>query len=79
MNSLAHLATGVFKGCTVPKVTGKPLATAKKAIRRANCTVGKITHASSTTVAAGDVITSKPKAKTHLDYHAKVSLVVSNG
>jgi len=77
--SLAAYATTVFKGCTVPQVAGKSLAAAKKAITHAHCTVGKISHASSTAVAAGDVISSKPKAKTHVDYHAKVSLIVSGG
>jgi beta-lactam-binding protein with PASTA domain len=79
VHSLAQNATTVFKGCTVPNVTGKSLAAAKTAIRHAHCTVGKISHASSTNVAAGGVISSKPKAKTHVDYHAKVSLVVSTG
>jgi hypothetical protein len=77
--SLAKEATTIFKGCTVPKLTGKSLGAAKSAIKHANCSVGKISHESSTTVAAGRVISSKPKAKTHLDYHAKVALVVSSG
>ena len=79
VSSLAKLATLTFKGCTVPKVTGKTLAAAKKAIVRADCSVGKITKAASTNVAAGRVISSKPKAKSHVAYKAKVALVVSKG
>ena len=77
--SLAQKATTIFRGCTVPNVTGESLAAAKATIRHAHCAVGRITHARSTTVAAGHVISSKPKAKTHVDYHAKVALVVSKG
>jgi hypothetical protein len=79
VSSLARQAATIFKGCIVPNVTGKSLAAAKKAVRHANCAVGKISHENSATVASGHVISSKPKAKTHLDYHAKVALVVSTG
>lgn len=77
--ALAKQATTVFKGCTVPDVVGKSLRAAKKAITRAHCAVGKVSRASSTAVASGHVISSKPKAKTHVDYGSKVSLVVSSG
>jgi hypothetical protein len=79
VNSLARKAAAIFKGCVVPKVTGKTLAAAKKALRHANCIVGKVTQAHSSTVAQGTVISSKPKAGTHLDYHATVNLVISEG
>ncbi|HUZ14575.1 MAG TPA: PASTA domain-containing protein [Gaiellaceae bacterium] len=79
VDSLARQAAVVFKGCTVPKVIGKSLAAAKKAIRSAHCAVGKITRAQSTTIPAGRVVFERPKAKTHVDYGTKVSLVVSKG
>jgi hypothetical protein len=79
VSSFAHEAATIYKGCTVPNVTGKSLAAAKSAIRHANCAVGKISHETSATVSAGHVISSKPKAKTHVDYHAKVALVVNTG
>lgn len=75
--SLAQLAAATFKGCTVPKVKGKTLATAKKAIAHAGCAVGKISYAKSATVAKGHVISERPKAGKHVVYGAKVSLVVS--
>lgn len=79
VTALAKQATTVFAGCTVPKLAGKTLAAAKKAIVKAHCTVGRITNAHSTTVAKGDVISSKPKAGSKVDYGAKVALVVSKG
>ena len=79
VDSLAALAVKTFKGCTVPKVTGKSLAAAKKAITKAGCTVGKVKKAYSAKVKKGRVISSKPKAGTHADYHAKIALTLSRG
>jgi hypothetical protein len=76
---LATQAAHTFTNCVVPKVTGKPLAAAKKAITHGACTVGKIRYASSTTVKKGRVISQQPKAGKKLAYHAKVSLLVSKG
>jgi beta-lactam-binding protein with PASTA domain len=39
--------------------------------------VGRISRTFSTTVPTGHVISSKPTANTHVDYRAKVSLVVT--
>jgi PASTA domain-containing protein len=79
VETLAKLATDTFRGCTVPKVVGKSLAAAKKAITHADCTVGKVTKAFSKKVNKGRVISSKPKAGKHLAYRAKVALTVSKG
>jgi hypothetical protein len=76
---LAKTAAVVVKGCTVPNVIGKGLAAAERAIKRANCTVGKITTARSSTIASGTVLVESPKAGTNIDYHAKVALIVSKG
>jgi PASTA domain-containing protein len=77
--SLATLATNTFKGCTVPKVTGKSLKKAKAAITHAGCSVGKVKKAFSKKIKKGRVISSKPKAGKHLGYQAKVALTVSKG
>ena len=77
--ALAKQATTVFKGCTVPNVVGKTLRAAKKALLHAHCAVGKISHAHSTKVAAGNVVSENPKAGSNIDYGAKVALVVSKG
>jgi hypothetical protein len=65
--------------CVVPKVKGKTLAAARKAITHAHCAVGKITRAASKKVAKGKVISQKPTPGKHLAAGAKVNLVVSKG
>ena len=67
------------KACVVPKVTGKSLTAAKRAITAHDCRVGTIKHAFSTKVKKGRVISEKPKAGTRLKHGAKVNLVVSKG
>jgi beta-lactam-binding protein with PASTA domain len=67
-----------FTNRVVPRVTGEPLAAAKRAITHGACTVGKIRYASPT-VKKGSVISQQPKAGKKLAYHAKVSLLVSKG
>jgi hypothetical protein len=78
VDTFAKLATRVFAGCTVPSVVGKKLAPAKKAITKAHCAVGKVTHVASA-APAGDVVTQSPPAGTHVDYRTKVKVKVSNG
>jgi uncharacterized delta-60 repeat protein len=65
--------------CVVPSVKRKRLAAAKRAIRRAHCSVGRITRAYSAKVKRGRVISQKPKPGTTLPHGAKVSLKVSKG
>jgi hypothetical protein len=65
--------------CIVPKLKGKKLKAAKHALKKANCSVGKITHKHSSSVKKGHVISSKPKRGKHLPHGAKVKLVVSSG
>jgi hypothetical protein len=79
VNALAKQAATIFKGCKVPNVVGKSLAAAKRAIKRAHCTVGRIRHAASGTIAAGVVMAEHPAAGTHVDYGTKVALIVSSG
>jgi hypothetical protein len=67
------------KNCVVPNVKGKTLSAAKRALRAHFCRAGKISHAFSSKVRTGRVISQKPKAKTHLRHDGKVSLVVSKG
>jgi serine/threonine-protein kinase len=63
----------------VPKVKGKTLKAAKRAIKNHACTVGTIKHATSRTVEKGHVISQKPKPGRRLKHGAKVNLVVSKG
>lgn len=63
-------------GCVVPKVTGKTLAAAKSAIRKAHCAVGKVKTVSSAKKQRGKVVSQRPGAGKKLPAGAKVSLTV---
>jgi uncharacterized delta-60 repeat protein len=65
--------------CIVPKVKGKTLKAAKRAIKRAHCSVGKVTRAYSAKVKRGRVISQKPKPGRKLAAGAKVKLTLSKG
>lgn len=65
--------------CVVPKVKGKTLAAAKQAIKAHNCSVGKITHATSRRVKKGHVVSQRPNPGTRLKHGAKIALVISKG
>jgi hypothetical protein len=66
-----------LKDCLVPKVIGKTLKKAKRAIKAHDCTVGKVKHSTSTTVEKGHVISERPKPGKHLAHGAKIRLVIS--
>ena len=63
----------------VPTVMGKTVAAARAAIARAHCITGDITKAYSRTVAAGHVISQRPRAGTRRAGGIIVDLVVSRG
>ena len=65
--------------CLVPKVKGKKLTAAKRAIRNAHCAVGKLTKAYSAKVRKGRVISQKPRSGRKLAAGAKVKLTLSKG
>jgi eukaryotic-like serine/threonine-protein kinase len=65
--------------CTVPKLVGKRVAAARRALRRSNCRVGPITRKHSAKVARRRVIASDPKAGTTHKAGTKVALTVSTG
>ncbi len=65
--------------CLVPKVTGKKLAAAKRAIGKAHCAVGKVTKVYSKRVKQGRVISQKPKPSTTRPAAWPVALRVSKG
>jgi subtilase family serine protease len=64
--------------CLVPKVKGKTLAAAKRALARAHCKVGKVTRKFSK-VRRGRVISQRPRPGTSLAAGARVNLVISKG
>jgi hypothetical protein len=65
--------------CVVPKLKGKTLKAAKRALRTHFCSLGKVKHAFSTRVRKGRVISQKPKPGKHLNHGAKVRLIISKG
>jgi PASTA domain-containing protein/List-Bact-rpt repeat protein len=67
------------KQCVVPRLKGKTLRAAKRAIRIRSCTVGKVKHAASRKMRKGRVISQKPRAGRRLKHAAKINLVLSTG
>ena len=63
----------------MPKVTGKTLAAAKRAIAARHCRTGKVTHAYSRKTAKGRVSSQSRSPGRRFPYNSKVDLVVSLG
>jgi hypothetical protein len=65
--------------CVVPKLAGSTIASAKRQVKNAHCSVGKITYAKSTKVKKNRVISQTLKPKKQLKQGTKVNFVVSKG
>jgi len=65
--------------CKVPKIKGKKLGAAEKALRRAHCKVGKVRRERSKTMRSGHVVSTTPRAGRALKAGTKVELFVSKG
>jgi PASTA domain len=64
--------------CKVPRVVGKTLARARRAIRLAHCSVGRVRYARSK-LRRGRVLRQSPRAGSKLARGTRVKLVVSRG
>ncbi len=73
------VAARFLRLCIVPKVKGKKLRAAKRAIRRAYCSVGRVAWKYARRVPSGRVVSQRPKPKTAHSAHTRVKLVVSRG
>jgi beta-lactam-binding protein with PASTA domain len=62
--------------CTVPKLKGKKLAAAKKALKKAHCAVGKVTKKKSSKKNKGKVISQSPRPHAVKRKGTKVKLTV---
>jgi PASTA domain len=62
--------------CVVPNAKGKTLPAARKAIRKAHCSVGKITKVKAAKRSKGHVLSQSPKPGKHLREASKVALRV---
>jgi hypothetical protein len=71
--------TRTLPRCQVPSLRGKSVAAARRALAKHSCATGRITLRASTTVAAGHVIFSSPRAGRQGKHGLKVALVVSRG
>ena len=71
--------TAVAANCVVPKLKGKKLADARKAIAQAHCALGTVKKVSSKRVKKGRVISQGARAGKSLSPGTKVSLVISKG
>jgi len=65
--------------CVVPRVNGRTLQRAKRAIATAHCAVGRVTHTYSKKIRRGVVISQSPRPRTKLARGAKVRFAVSRG
>jgi hypothetical protein len=68
----------VLRPCVVPNVVGKTLQAAKLAIRKAFCSVGKVTAAASS-APRGRVVSQAPKHGKRVKQHTRIRLLVSSG
>lgn len=75
------LASDVSAGveCIVPKLKGKRLKAAKRAIRQANCRVGRVVKRPSAKVRRRHVIGQRPRPRTVRDAGSAVKILVSRG
>jgi uncharacterized delta-60 repeat protein len=65
--------------CVVPKLRNKPLAAARRAIRSAHCSLGRVRKAYSAKVKTGRVVSQSPPAGKVLVEGGKLSLTISKG
>jgi hypothetical protein len=65
--------------CRVPRLGGKLLTAAKKALLKANCAVGRVRKVNSKKIKKGHVVSSSPKAGTRRGHGYRVALVISSG
>jgi subtilisin-like proprotein convertase family protein len=72
--------TATFEAlCVVPKLKGKWLGMARTAIKRAHCSVGKITRVKSSKKRKNHVISQSPRAGAHRARGSKIALKVGKG
>lgn len=73
------ITSGPPRPCTVPAITGLTLVSARSAIVKKACTVGRVRRVYSRTVKVGRAISQYPRRGTTLGHGAPVDVVVSRG
>jgi hypothetical protein len=79
MTAARSVKASFLKDCVVPKLKGKSLRAAKRALKAHDCAAGRIKRAFSDTVSKGRVMSQSPKPRKRLKHAAKVNLTVSKG
>jgi hypothetical protein len=77
--SVVRTITVTGPPCVVPRLVGKTIAAAKRALEHAHCRVGKISRRHSRQIKRGHVIGSDPRAGSQRKNGARVRLTVSSG
>ena len=78
-DSTAMVRAASSRRCVVPNVKGKPVAAARRAIRRAGCTPGRVSRTPSKAVRVGRVVAQSPRAGARRAAGTRVNLVLSKG
>jgi hypothetical protein len=78
-HSLALVEPVMPAPCRVPRVVGKPVASAKRTIVQKHCRAGKVSYAYSRKRQKGIVISQSRRPGRVLPAHSKISLIVSRG
>jgi hypothetical protein len=65
--------------CVVPKLKGKRVKAAKRALKAHSCSLGKVKRVFSSRVKKGRVISQRPRPGRHLRHGSKIRLVISKG
>jgi serine/threonine-protein kinase len=79
MTAARSVTASFVRYCLVPRLKGKSLKAARRALKAHDCAAGKIKRAFSSSVRKGRVISQKPKPRRRLKHGAKVRLTVSKG
>jgi PASTA domain-containing protein/List-Bact-rpt repeat protein len=79
MTDARSVTASFVRDCVVPRLKGKSLKTAKRALKAHDCAAGKIKRVFSSTVKKDRVISQKPKPRKRLKHGGKVALTVSRG
>ena len=79
MTSARSAEASFIRACVVPKVKGKRLNVARRAIKAHGCRVGEIKRVFSAKVTRGHVTSQKPRPGRRLRKGSKISIVVSRG
>jgi beta-lactam-binding protein with PASTA domain len=75
-----HSVTATFQHfCIVPRLKGKTLGRARLSMRKAHCSLGRVTPVFSSKVKKGHAVAQKPAPRRRLVGRSRVRLEISKG